>query len=108
MRKLSHIHTLHKLTVCSAYEIARYWGETPPPPQILEDLTARGGDLRNRRLENYHQNSQTQAYDGGSDQHDEEEGQRTPVRSRQDAGIYADNKETTGSKNAPAYRAVIY
>ncbi|RMD39991.1 hypothetical protein DV735_g5135, partial [Chaetothyriales sp. CBS 134920] len=37
----------------AAYEIAKYWGETPPPREILEDLTAKGGDLRSRTLENY-------------------------------------------------------
>src|SRR2546421_10106067 len=38
----------------SAYEISTYWHETPPPPEILENLTAKGGDLRNRTLENFH------------------------------------------------------
>lgn len=37
-----------------AYEISSYWHETPPPPEILENLTAKGGDLRNRTLENFH------------------------------------------------------
>ncbi len=37
----------------SAYEISSYWHETPPPPEILENLTAKGGDLRNRTLENF-------------------------------------------------------
>lgn len=37
----------------AAYEIAKYWNETPPPREILEDITARGSDLRTRTLENY-------------------------------------------------------
>jgi chromatin structure-remodeling complex subunit RSC9 len=37
----------------AAYEIEKYWGETPPPKEILEDLTAKGGNLRSRTLENY-------------------------------------------------------
>jgi chromatin structure-remodeling complex subunit RSC9 len=37
----------------SAYEISTHWNETPPPKEILEDTTARGGDLRTRTLENY-------------------------------------------------------
>jgi hypothetical protein len=37
-----------------AYEISTYWREKPPPPEILENLTAKGGDLRNRTLENFH------------------------------------------------------
>lgn len=37
----------------SAYEISTYWGEQPPPKEILEDLSAKGGDLRTRTLANY-------------------------------------------------------
>ncbi|EXJ91295.1 hypothetical protein A1O1_04405 [Capronia coronata CBS 617.96] len=37
----------------AAYEIATYWGEVPPPKEILEDLSAKGGYLRTRTLENY-------------------------------------------------------
>ncbi|KIW29555.1 uncharacterized protein PV07_05366 [Cladophialophora immunda] len=37
----------------AAYEISTYWGEEPPPREILEDLSAKGGDLRTRTLENY-------------------------------------------------------
>ncbi|KIW04192.1 uncharacterized protein PV09_04501 [Verruconis gallopava] len=37
----------------AAYEISTYWKETPPPKEILEDISARGGDLRTRTLENY-------------------------------------------------------
>jgi chromatin structure-remodeling complex subunit RSC9 len=36
-----------------AYEISTHWKETPPPKVILEDISARGGDLRTRTLENY-------------------------------------------------------
>jgi len=37
----------------SAYEIETYWGETAPPREILEDISAKGGDLRSRTLENF-------------------------------------------------------
>ena len=37
----------------AAYEIATFWGETPPPPEILENLTAKGGDLRTRTIQNF-------------------------------------------------------
>jgi chromatin structure-remodeling complex subunit RSC9 len=36
-----------------AYEITTHWKEIPPPKEILEDISARGGDLRTRTLENY-------------------------------------------------------
>jgi chromatin structure-remodeling complex subunit RSC9 len=38
----------------SAYEISTIHKQEPPPKEILEDLTAKGGDLLNRTLENYH------------------------------------------------------
>ena len=47
-----------------AYEIATYWGEEPPPREILEDVSAKGGFLRTRTLENY---SASNARDGGND-----------------------------------------
>ncbi|KKY16027.1 putative rsc complex subunit rsc9 [Phaeomoniella chlamydospora] len=37
----------------AAYEITNHWHEVPPPPEILEHRTAKGGDLRHRTLENY-------------------------------------------------------
>ncbi|KAI1000521.1 hypothetical protein K3495_g7672 [Podosphaera aphanis] len=37
----------------AAYEISTHWGEEPPPKEILEDLTARGGGLRSRTLANF-------------------------------------------------------
>lgn len=36
----------------TAYEIEKYWGETPPIPALLEHLTAKGGDVRKRTHEN--------------------------------------------------------
>lgn len=37
----------------AAYEISTHWGEEPPPREILEDLTARGGGLRSRTIMNF-------------------------------------------------------
>ncbi|RVX67348.1 hypothetical protein B0A52_09129 [Exophiala mesophila] len=37
----------------AAYEIVTYWGEEPPPREILEDISAKGGDLRSRTLQNF-------------------------------------------------------
>lgn len=37
----------------SAYEIKTVHNKEPPPKEILEELSARGGDLLNRTLENY-------------------------------------------------------
>ncbi len=37
----------------SAYEIATIHQRDPPPKEILEDISARGGDLLNRTMENF-------------------------------------------------------
>lgn len=36
-----------------AYEISTHWGQEPPPKQILEDVTAKGGNVMTRTLDNY-------------------------------------------------------
>lgn len=41
------------LTGPSAYEIVNFHHRQPPPKEILEHVSAKGGDLLNRTLENY-------------------------------------------------------
>ena len=62
----------------AAYEISKYWHETPPPPEVLENLTAKGGDLRQRTIENFHppNSRDSGGLADGVDSADEE--QRTP------------------------------
>lgn len=48
----------------AAYEILKYWGETPPPPSILEHTTAKGGDVRKRTHEAVMANEQSSSQDG--------------------------------------------
>ncbi|KAF2203584.1 hypothetical protein GQ43DRAFT_478934 [Delitschia confertaspora ATCC 74209] len=37
----------------AAYEISTEYKREPPPPEILENVSAKGGDLLNRTIENY-------------------------------------------------------
>ncbi|TKA79537.1 hypothetical protein B0A49_00382 [Cryomyces minteri] len=37
----------------AAYEISDHWKRDPPPKEILEDVSAKGGDLLTRTLENF-------------------------------------------------------
>jgi len=37
----------------SAYEISTFHNREPPPKEILEDVTAKGGDILTRTLDNY-------------------------------------------------------
>lgn len=41
------------LMIDSAYEISTHWKKDPPPKEILEDITAKGGGVMNRTLENF-------------------------------------------------------
>lgn len=41
------------LTSNRAYEIKYFHRKEPPPKEILEDITAKGGDLLNRTMENF-------------------------------------------------------
>lgn len=54
---MSAEHTLRgsnlQLTVYRAYEIKTLHKREPPPREILEDLTAKGGDLLHRTVENF-------------------------------------------------------
>lgn len=42
-----------QLRVYRAYEIKTLHNREPPPREILEDLTAKGGDLLHRTVENF-------------------------------------------------------
>ncbi|ETI19352.1 hypothetical protein G647_09184 [Cladophialophora carrionii CBS 160.54] len=72
----------------AAYEIATYWGEEPPPKEILEDISARGGDLRKRTLDNYAVGNLRPTIDGsmgdGAGESQEEE-QLTPKREKMES-----------------------
>lgn len=81
-----------------AYEISTYWHETPPPPEILENLTAKGGDLRNRTLENFHAPASRDSGLLGDGAESADEEQRTPKADPMDidepgsAGRYSTRK----------------
>jgi chromatin structure-remodeling complex subunit RSC9 len=47
----------------AAYEISTFHKQDPPPKEILEDLTAKGGDLLNRNLENYQRRARKEVED---------------------------------------------
>lgn len=50
-----------------AFEIRDYHNKTPPPKTILEDLTARGGELLTRTIQNYRQATVDDAEVSGED-----------------------------------------
>lgn len=65
------------LTFYRAYEIKTIYGQEPPPVSILEKLTAKGGDVRTRTVDNFDiPPTRTSLANGASDS--EEEGSKTP------------------------------
>jgi len=68
--------------MCRAYEIKTQHNQTPPPVEILEDLTARGGDLLNRTLENYAYRASNALANGESN--DESDHTMTPKGDKMD------------------------
>jgi hypothetical protein len=75
----------------AAYEIKRVHKQEPPPKSILENETAKGGELLTRTLENYTPRSAQKSYvPNGVDGHDSEmadefDTNRTPKADRIDA-----------------------
>jgi len=59
----------------SAYEITEYWHEVPPPKEILESLTARGGGIRGRTVESFDHPALRESMAGGSGNGSESEGE---------------------------------
>jgi chromatin structure-remodeling complex subunit RSC9 len=89
-----------RIVFCSAYEIARYWGETPPPREILEDMTAKGGDVRTRTLENYPPANPRAGNDSILEDGDEkDEEQITPKKEQ------ADSEEPGSASRYPTRKA---
>ncbi|KAL8799943.1 MAG: hypothetical protein Q9200_007404 [Gallowayella weberi] len=54
--------------VSSAFEIKDRYNREPPPKEILEDVTARGGDLLTRTVANYRQPSAEETVASGDDE----------------------------------------
>jgi len=82
--------------VNSAYEISTYHKREPPPKEILEDVTAKGGDLLNRTVEDYWGSSGRQADDDA----DEKEGDGSPEQQKTPSGdkMEVDEAGSTGGR----------
>lgn len=73
------------LTIQSAYEIKHFHHKEPPPKEILEDLTAKGGDLLNRTVENFRPPLVRMSLSNGQDSEGSEgEESKTPKEEKMD------------------------
>lgn len=91
----------------AAYEISTIHGKEPPPKDILEDVTAKGGGLLTRTRENYRASiRQTTMTNGDSDASGDE---GTPMR---DTGVSEEapgsgGRATRGLRQAPPQRVLF-
>jgi chromatin structure-remodeling complex subunit RSC9 len=97
--------------VCRAYEISTIHKREPPPKEILEDITAKGGDLLNRTVENFYRGSrETERLRTGDSDDSEEDGdvKKTPKEDRMDVDEPGSTGRATRSlRHAPPQRVLF-
>ncbi|KAJ9640300.1 hypothetical protein H2199_005839 [Coniosporium tulheliwenetii] len=85
----------------SAYEITNIHKREPPPKEILEDVTAKGGDLLNRTLENFLIPGGRDAESSANDVDKDKEGEgsdREPVKTPKEEKMDIDEPGSTGGR----------
>jgi len=94
-----------------AYEISTHWGTEPPPKEILEEVTAKGGNVMMRTLENFARpapKEEQRTQEG--DTSDASPEQRTPKVEAADGGEElgsATGRSTRGLRQAPPQRVLF-
>lgn len=83
----------------AAYEIKTVHKKEPPPPEILEFTTAKGGGLLTRTLDNFQAK-------GKNDREESEDG--TPSRERPVADTPSSARASRGLREAPAPRVIFH
>lgn len=94
-----------------AYEISTIHKREPPPKEILEDITAKGGDLLNRTAENFYRGSrEAERLRTGDSDDSEEDGdvKKTPNADRMDVDEPGSTGRATRSlRHAPPQRVLF-
>lgn len=85
----------------AAFEIRTVHNKEPPPPEILEHITARGSGLLTRTLETYKTNRRDTAHERS----DGDDG--TPVRDRRPEDIPGSARASRGLREAPPQRVIF-
>ncbi|KAK3350130.1 hypothetical protein B0T25DRAFT_260242 [Lasiosphaeria hispida] len=85
----------------AAYEIKKVHNKEPPPPEILEFTTAKGGSLLTRTLENFQAKAKAEKDESGDD--------GTPSRERRvDEAPNSSGRASRGLREAPAPRVIFH
>lgn len=104
--------TAQTANICfRAYEISTIHKREPPPKEILEDITAKGGDLLNRTVENFYRGSrETERLRNGDSDDSDEDGdvKRTPKEDKMDVDEPGSTGRATRSlRHAPPQRVLF-
>ncbi|UPX15420.1 Chromatin structure-remodeling complex protein rsc9 [Ascochyta rabiei] len=95
----------------AAYEISTIHKREPPPKEILEDITAKGGDLLNRTVENFYRGSrETERLRNGDSDDSDEDGdvKKTPKDDKMDVDEPGSTGRATRSlRHAPPQRVLF-
>lgn len=94
-----------------AYEISTHWGKEPPPKEILEEVTAKGGNVMGRTLENFQKPPTKEELSlANGDTSDVSPEQKTPkpeaTDGAEDPGS-ATGRTTRGLRQAPPQRVLF-
>lgn len=92
-----------------AYEISTHWKQEPPPKGILEDMTARGGNVMTRTLENFVKTTSRDPELNG-DASDNSPEQKTPKDERAEAADEPGSgagRTTRGLRQQPPQRQLF-
>ncbi|KAL2264667.1 hypothetical protein VTJ83DRAFT_7177 [Remersonia thermophila] len=84
----------------AAYEIKTIHNKEPPPPEILEFTTAKGGGLLTRTLENYAR-SKPDTREGSNDE-------GTPTKERRPEDAPTSSRASRGLREAPPPRVIFH
>ncbi|KAF2153151.1 hypothetical protein K461DRAFT_320851 [Myriangium duriaei CBS 260.36] len=93
----------------AAYEISEHWKEDPPPKEILEDLTAKGGNIRGRTLDTFERpgNRETEKLANGDDS-DVDEDSSTPKAEKTEVDdTVTTGRSSRGLRQAPPQRVLF-
>ncbi|CAK4033552.1 Chromatin structure-remodeling complex subunit rsc9 [Lecanosticta acicola] len=94
-----------------AYEISNHWQKEPPPKEILEDVTAKGGNVMTRTLDNYERpKPREQENLQNGEEGEEEVEQKTPKEEKTEGGEdpgSATGRSTRGLRQQPPQRVLF-
>ncbi|WPG98310.1 Hypothetical protein R9X50_00109800 [Acrodontium crateriforme] len=101
------VKNVYYKTLC-AYEISTHWGKEPPPKEILEDVTAKGGNVMTRTLENFARPTAREPDTLNGEGSDGSTGQRTPEKNdvMDDPGS-ASGRTSRGLRQQPPQRVLF-